>query len=190
MKKFWEELGECLKSFENGRGIFLLGDVNAKIGGEEIGGVVRKWGVEGVNENGEYLVDICAGRGLFLTNTFFQHKMIHRYTWRLKNTRSLIDYIALDERMKKEVLDVKVVRRMLSGSDHFAVLAKVRIRFKWEFWGNRRCKKVHKELASEKLCGSEYKETYRWRVNEVLREVRLEIGDESRVNDAFEVFKR
>ncbi len=27
-------------------------------------------------------MDVCAERGLFLSNTFFQHKMIHRYTWR------------------------------------------------------------------------------------------------------------
>ncbi len=44
--------------------------------------MVGKWGVEGVNENGEHLVNVCAERGLFLANSFFQHKMIHRYTWR------------------------------------------------------------------------------------------------------------
>ncbi len=27
-------------------------------------------------------VDIGVERGLFLRNTFFQHKMIHRFTWR------------------------------------------------------------------------------------------------------------
>ena len=35
--------------------------------------------MDGVNENGEYLVDTC-GKGLFVANTFFHHKMIHRYT--------------------------------------------------------------------------------------------------------------
>ncbi len=35
-----------------------------------------------VKENGEHLVDVCAERGSFLSNTFFQHKMIHRYSWR------------------------------------------------------------------------------------------------------------
>lgn len=34
-----------------------------------------------VNENGCYFVDICAEGSLFLVNTFFQHKMIRRYTW-------------------------------------------------------------------------------------------------------------
>ncbi len=52
--------------------------------------------MDGVNENGEHLVDVCAERGLFLANTFFQHKMIHQYMWRRREDggeeKSLIDY--------------------------------------------------------------------------------------------------
>ncbi len=70
-------------------------------------GVVGKCGVEEVNKNGEHLVDVCAERGLFLANTFFQHNMIHWYTWRRREDRgdkkSLIDYIAVDERLRKDV---------------------------------------------------------------------------------------
>ncbi len=80
-----------------------------------------------VNENGQYLVDICAERGLFLLNTF-QHKMIHRYTWARGNERRLIDYIAVDNRLRREVEDAKVERGMFSGSDHFAVVVKVRMK--------------------------------------------------------------
>lgn len=36
---------------------------------------VEKWKVNEVNENGQYFVDICAERGLFLTNTL-QHVVI------------------------------------------------------------------------------------------------------------------
>ncbi len=61
---------------------------------------------------------------LFFSNTF-QHKMIHRYTWARGNKWSLIDYIAVDNRLRREVKDAKVVRGMFSGSDHFAVVAKV-----------------------------------------------------------------
>ncbi len=71
---------------------------------------------------------ICAERGLFLSNTFFQHKMIHRYTWARGNERSLIDYIAVDNRLRREVEDTKVVRGLFSDSDHFAVVVKVRMR--------------------------------------------------------------
>ena len=41
--KLWEELGECLKSFENARMIILSGNMNAKFKSEEIRGVIGKW---------------------------------------------------------------------------------------------------------------------------------------------------
>ncbi len=43
--------------------------MNGRVGNSELAGVVGKWGEEGVNENGEHLVDICAERGLFLADT-------------------------------------------------------------------------------------------------------------------------
>ncbi len=55
IEKFWEDLGQLLKKFENMRQIFLLGDMNAKVGSREIGGVAGGYGVEGVNENGQHL---------------------------------------------------------------------------------------------------------------------------------------
>ncbi len=59
-------------------------------------------------------MDVCAERGLFLANTFFQHKMIHRYTWRRRedggNEKGLTDYIAVDERLRKDVLNASVER--------------------------------------------------------------------------------
>ncbi len=57
--------------FEKGRKMVVFGDMNGRIGNSELAGVVRKWGVEGVNKNGEHLVDVSAERGLFLANTFF-----------------------------------------------------------------------------------------------------------------------
>ncbi len=50
IEKFWEDLGQLLKKFENMRRIFLLGDMNVKVGGREIRGVVGGYGVEGMNE--------------------------------------------------------------------------------------------------------------------------------------------
>ncbi len=52
----------------------MLRDMNGKVGNMDTGTVVGKWGTEGVNENGQYLMDICADKGLFLANTFFSAK--------------------------------------------------------------------------------------------------------------------
>ncbi len=42
--------------------------------------------------------------------------------------RGLIDYIAVEESLRKDVLDAKVVRGLFDMSDHYVVLAKVRLR--------------------------------------------------------------
>ena len=36
----------------------------------------------------------------------------------------MIDYIAVDEKLRKDVLDAKAVRGMYEGSDHYVVLWK------------------------------------------------------------------
>ncbi len=85
-----------------------------------------------------------AERELFLANTFFQHKMIHLYTWRRGedggDKKSLTDYIAVDERLRKDVLDAKVVRGALEGSDNYAVVVEIMLRDKREF-----CRKIGEE---------------------------------------------
>lgn len=52
--------------------------------------------------------------------------------WRSRDERSeeksIISYIALDEKLRKEVLDANIVRGVLKGSCNFAVLAEIRIR--------------------------------------------------------------
>ncbi len=188
LEKFWEDLGELLKKFENVRRVFLLGDVNARVGNTEIGVVVGKYGVDGVNENGQYLVDICAERVLFLSNTSFQHKVIHRYTWARGNDRSLIDYRAVDNRLRREVEDAKVVREMFSGSDHFAVVAQVRMRERWEFKGNGKKVGESRELASESLRNSEDSQRYGRKVEELLGRARVGMEDNAYVSEVFETF--
>ena len=43
----------------------------------------------------------------------FKHKVIHRYIWKRKDERcelkSMLDYIAMDKKLKKDVLDAKAV---------------------------------------------------------------------------------
>ncbi len=103
---------------------------------------------------------------MFLSNTFFQHKMIHRCTWARGNERSLIDYIAVDNRLRREMEVVMVVRGLFSGSDNFAVVAKVRMRERWEFKGNGK-KSERRELASERLHNSEDGQKYGRKVEEL-----------------------
>ncbi len=190
MREFWDEVNECLEMFEEGRRIVMFGDMNGRVGTSKLAGVVGKWGVDEVNENGAHLVDVCAERGLFLSNTFFQHKMIHRYTWRRREDggeeKSLIDYIAIG---RKDVMDAKVVRGALEGSDHYAVVVKIMLRDKWEFCRKSGREKRSKVLAKEKLEKEEVREKYRRKLSERLRGGRTRGGEEMSVNDVYDVFK-
>ncbi len=40
LEKFWDDLGQLLKEFENVRRVFVLEYMNARVGSTEIGGVV------------------------------------------------------------------------------------------------------------------------------------------------------
>ncbi len=84
--------------------------------------------------------------------------------------RSLTDYIAIDNRLRREV---EVVRGLFSDSDHFAVVAKVRMRERWEFEGSGRTEGERRELASEKLRNSEESQRYGRKVEELLSRARV-----------------
>ncbi len=146
-----------------------------------------------MNENGEHLVDVCAERGLFLTNTFFQHKMIHWYTWRRWDDRgeqkSLIDYIAVGERLKKDVHDAKVVGGVLEGSDHYAVVVQMTVRDKWEFNRKNGKEKRSKVLAKERLEKEEIRKEYTGKLSERLRGGLGQEWEKECVNDVYDIFK-
>ena len=51
--------------------VVIVGDMNARVGDGEVEGVVGKFGVSGVTENGRKLIEMCTEKRLSLGNTFF-----------------------------------------------------------------------------------------------------------------------
>ena len=64
---------------------------------------------------------MCRKRTVLSKHLFSAYKMIHRYTWRRRDERgeqkSIIDYIAMDEKLRKDLLNAKAVRGICEGSD-------------------------------------------------------------------------
>ena len=56
--KLWNDVKECLMEIGRWSRIVLMREMNRRFENSEVGSVVRKWGGHGMNENGEYLVDI------------------------------------------------------------------------------------------------------------------------------------
>ena len=128
-ERFWARFSECLAGFESSERVIVLGDMNAKVGDRERDGIVGKFGVPGMNENGVCLLELCNERGLIVGNTWFEKKLIHNYTWEREDDveRNMIDLIFVEELMRKRLMEV-TVRRGVAGriSDHFVAECKVK----------------------------------------------------------------
>lgn len=129
--EFWEQLTEVAERAK-GR-LVLVGDFNSRVGIKdcETGDVLGSHGERGVrNNNGGRLIDFCIMNNLIITNTFYEHKDIHKYTRVVESRRerSIIDYVLVNRKFRNEVKDTRVRRGAEIYSDHFLVLAKIKIR--------------------------------------------------------------
>ena len=91
---FVDEVNDALLRVSPTESTVLMRDFNAHVGTDTDtwNGVIRKHGVNGLNENARYLLQLVCGNGLRIMNSFFQHREVHKYTWyRLsRNQKSLI----------------------------------------------------------------------------------------------------
>ena len=126
--KFWEELTLVV---ENCKGkTFITGDLNGRTGTRDntTPDVIGKFGEQTRNNNGARIIDFCVLNNYIITNTFYQHKEIHKFT-RVevsRNEKSIIDYILVERENRRNVIDVKVRRSAEINSDHYLLVAKVK----------------------------------------------------------------
>ena len=161
--KFWNDLRNVMNKVGNGYRLLVVGDLNGWVGDEAIDGITGKFGVPGVNENGERVVDFCADRGMCIANTHFRHKAIHKYTWRGKRggteCRSLIDLVLVKKDMLRDIVDVKALRGLNGGvSDHMIVLCKLKLIGAWVKKRELDCNVGR--IRSEKLVSVEERREY------------------------------
>ena len=79
VKRFYEDLQDLLELTPRKNVLFIIEDWNAKVGSQEIPGVIGKFGLGVQNEAGQKLIEFCQEKAMVIANTFFkQHK--RRYT--------------------------------------------------------------------------------------------------------------
>ena len=95
--------------------------------------------------------------------------------------------MAVDQSLKRDVTDAKVVRGMFDCSDHFAVLMKLKVRDKWIF--GRVERGVMRRLRSERFRDGEVREEYKNVLTEELESKRETLCGERTVEVVYETLK-
>ena len=72
VERFYEDLQDLLELTPKKDVLFIIGDWNAKVGGQETPGVIGKFGLGIRNEAGQRLIEFCQENALIITNTLFQ----------------------------------------------------------------------------------------------------------------------
>ena len=75
VERFCEDLQDLLELTPKKDVFFVIGDWNAKVGSQEIPGVIGKFGLGVQNESGQRLIEFDQENTLVIANTLFQqHK--------------------------------------------------------------------------------------------------------------------
>ena len=100
IKKFYEDLQDLLEVTPKKDVLFITGNWNAKVGSQEIPGVIGKFGLGVPNEAGQRLTEFCQENRLVIANTLFQQHNIRLYAWTSPDGQyqNQIDYILCSQR--------------------------------------------------------------------------------------------
>ena len=72
VERFYEDLQDLLELTPKKDVLFIIGDWDAKVGSQEILGVMGKFGLGVQNEAGQRLTEFYQENALFMANTLFQ----------------------------------------------------------------------------------------------------------------------
>ena len=136
-------------------------------GVRSLAGMVRKYAMRMAG-------DFCSSAvsSLWISNTWFPHKRIHKYTWecRGRGLRSLIDYFLVGKEARKQVIDVKAVRVAEIGSDHYLVLMKIKLNVRNVKKSTQ--ERVRQQIKVGKLKDDKVRRKYQAAIAELFEEAR------------------
>ena len=114
--------------------LLVIGDLNARTGSvnTDIERVLGKEGFGMINNNGERLIETCQENNLVIGGSIFQHKDIHKITWKSPDGRTVsqIDHIIINQKWRSSLQDVKARRGADVGSDHNLVIGIIALKLR------------------------------------------------------------
>ena len=118
--QFYEDLQDLLELTPKKDVLFIIGNWNAKIGSQEIPGIIGKFGLGVQNEAGQRTTEFCQENVLVVANTLFQQNKGRLYTWTSLDGqyRNPIDCILCSQRWRSSIQSAKTRFGTDCGSDH------------------------------------------------------------------------
>ena len=115
--------------------LFTIGDWNAKVGSQEIPGVIRKFGLGVQNEAGQRLTEFCqenTGHRKHPIPTTQEKTLVESSPWTSLDGQyqNQIDYILCSQRWRNSILSAKTRPGTDCGSAHELLIAKFRLKLK------------------------------------------------------------
>ncbi|KAF0682285.1 craniofacial development protein 2-like, partial [Aphis craccivora] len=183
-----EEKGEDIKESFYSMGLILnycvkivLGDLNAKVGREEIyqPTIGRESLYDKSNDNGTRLINFCMTNGLTLSSTYFPRKDIYKQTWIAPNrgVKNQIDHIIIQNKQKGYKQNLRSYRGADADSDHYLVIARFALRLSEK----RRTTNIKssKKYSIEKLREEQIHEFYRQTTHDEILKLITESNEEN-----------
>ena len=80
-------------------------------------------------DNGEKFVNFCLNNNCVIGGTIFQHKEIHKLTWKSPDglTVNQIDHVVIKNKWRRSLKDVHTCRGADAGSDHYLVVSRLKL---------------------------------------------------------------
>ena len=112
-EKFYEDLQTVYNKIPKHDIVAILGDLNAKIGKEDVyQNVAGKHTLRKTsNRNGNWVCEYTIANNMKIVSTYYQHKRIHKGTWKSPDGNKLnqIDHVIIDANKKGVVEGVRTM---------------------------------------------------------------------------------
>ena len=127
---FYEDLQDLLELTSKKDVLFIIGDWNAKVRGQETPGVTGQFGLGVQNEAEQRLIEFCQENALVIANILFQQHKRRLYTWTSPDGqhRNQTDYILCSQRWRSSIQSAKTRPGADCGSDHEILIVKFRLK--------------------------------------------------------------
>ena len=109
---FYDQLQSAIDDTPSHDVLLVIGDLNARTGSVNIDRerVLSKEVFGTIDNNGETLLEICQENNLVIRGSLFQHKDIHKITWKSPDGRAVsqIDHIIINQKWRRSLQTPKL----------------------------------------------------------------------------------